>query len=386
LAQAQLLKQQDLEEKLLRKQKREQTNEEVVFEQTLPTPVMAKRSYKLFKDIMETADVILEVVDSRDPAFGRALEVEKLVAQAKKKLVLVLSKSDSIPSKSLHQWVSILSNGVAVVPFSTKLATDKSVEVLNYLVEETAKKLKKEVVVGIVGYPNSGKNGLLTALQSSDLNVIPHVGMLFSKTTDPELSSQVLLRNFSKGTKVSDPIKAVEAVIARFTAQQLCMHYKIPPYLNSQDLLTQVARVKHLVRRQGILDTVTAARAIIQDWYDGKFKQHTEAVHSESALKSKTDVKLKAELKALLAEFDTTDGSLISSVGSVPMDMDMKSLPKGYVTLKDEDLVSEDDVEDEEDWDEEMEQDEDEEEMEPAINQKKSPSVPVYSDEAFEFE
>jgi nuclear GTP-binding protein len=392
LAQAHLLKQQDLEEKLLRKQKQAQESEEVEFEQTPAKPVAAKRSYKLFKDIIETVDIVLEVVDSRDLTFGRALEVENLVLKAKKKLILVASKSDSIPSQCLNQWVTQLSDKVIVLPFSTRVATTESVKVLHDMVKDLTKELKKEVVLGIVGYPNSGKNGLLTALQSSEMNVLPHVGIMFSKTTDPELSSQVLLRNFSKGTKVSDPVKAVEAVISRFKAEQLCQHYKIPPYLNSQDLLTQVARVKHLVRRQGHLDTVSAARAIIQDWYDGKFAQHVELVPSENKFESKGKFKLNAEVKFLLAAFDSADGLSISSVGSVPVDLEMSVLPKGYVTLKDEDLVSEDEDEDDdhesyEDMEEDAEDTEEDDEDENAdVKQKKSTSIPVYSDEAFEFE
>ena len=55
-------------------------------------PVLINRDLPTLRSVLEKADVILEVVDARDPMMFRSEHVEQLVKDAGKKILLVLNK------------------------------------------------------------------------------------------------------------------------------------------------------------------------------------------------------------------------------------------------------------------------------------------------------
>ena len=61
---------------------------------------MSRRAYmKDLKEVIENSDVILEVLDARDPLSCKSLELEELIRGHKdeKKIIIILNKIDLIP-------------------------------------------------------------------------------------------------------------------------------------------------------------------------------------------------------------------------------------------------------------------------------------------------
>lgn len=77
--------------------------------------------------VVEAADVILEVLDARDPLGSRVPQMEASVTcHANKKLVLVLNKADLVPRDVLEKWLQYLRREYPTVLFKSSTQTQGS--------------------------------------------------------------------------------------------------------------------------------------------------------------------------------------------------------------------------------------------------------------------
>merc|ERR1712029_1135902 len=63
---------------------------------------------KIYKQVVESADVVLYVLDARDPEGTRSKEVEQMVMAAdggSKRMIFVLNKVDLVPPQVLRSWL-----------------------------------------------------------------------------------------------------------------------------------------------------------------------------------------------------------------------------------------------------------------------------------------
>ena len=59
---------------------------------------------KELKKVVEAADVIIQVLDARDPEGCRSREMEQQVTAAGKKMLLVVNKIDLVPPQNSRMW------------------------------------------------------------------------------------------------------------------------------------------------------------------------------------------------------------------------------------------------------------------------------------------
>lgn len=145
----------------------------------------SRKTYdKVFKQVVEQADVVLYVLEARDPEGTRSREVERSImaaASGGKRLILVLNKVDLIPPKVLRGWLAHLRRYFPTLPLRASgaapnahvfnhrdLTTQSTSAALFRALKSYAasRQLKRAVSVGVIGYPNVGKSSVINALLS----------------------------------------------------------------------------------------------------------------------------------------------------------------------------------------------------------------------------
>jgi nuclear GTP-binding protein len=139
---------------------------------------------KIFKQVVEAADVILYVLDARDPEGTRSKEVERMIMASEggaKRLILILNKIDLIPLQVLNGWLKHLRRSFPTLPLraSNPAPNARIFEHNNLSVRATSealfkalksyaqhRNLKRSISVGIIGYPNVGKSSVINSLTS----------------------------------------------------------------------------------------------------------------------------------------------------------------------------------------------------------------------------
>ncbi|SPQ18857.1 6103a3ef-6534-4cac-9bb3-ebfd7305c974 [Thermothielavioides terrestris] len=149
----------------------------------VPGGASSRKAYdKVFKQVVEQADVILYVLDARDPEGTRSRDVERSVMAAAgggKRLILILNKVDLIPPPVLRGWLAHLRRFFPTLPlrasgpapnahtFNHRDITVQSTSAALFRALKSyaaSRDLKRAISVGVIGYPNVGKSSIINAL------------------------------------------------------------------------------------------------------------------------------------------------------------------------------------------------------------------------------
>ncbi|KAL5969434.1 Nucleolar GTP-binding protein 2 [Taenia solium] len=136
---------------------------------------------ELFK-VIDSSDVVLYVLDARDPMGTRSRYIEQYMKKEKpnKHLIFVINKVDLVPVWITKRWKTILSSEYPTLVFYANLTKPLGKTALMSLLRQMAgfhAKDRHQISVGVIGYPNVGKSSIINAMRSKKVcKVAPLAG------------------------------------------------------------------------------------------------------------------------------------------------------------------------------------------------------------------
>ena len=123
---------------------------------------MELASWRLLAKTIKNADVVVEVVDIRDPIHTRSRRAERMAEALDKELIIVLNKADLVPRGVAEKWKRIIEGQgyeVIYVSATRRLGT----RMLRGLIKAVAP--VKPFSAAVIGYPKTGKSSVINALR-----------------------------------------------------------------------------------------------------------------------------------------------------------------------------------------------------------------------------
>jgi ribosome biogenesis GTPase A len=251
--------------------------------------------WKNVNEVIRRSDIILEIIDGRFVEESRNKELEEKVQKAEKVLIYVINKCDLIPQKEMNEW-------------KKKLKPSSYVSAKNHLGTTLLRKkiLKfadnKDVIVGVVGYPNVGKSSVINSLKGKasaktssfagytkgiqKVKVDSKIMILDTPGVIPFQEKDDLKHTLLGSINVSD-LKDPELVALKMIGalkEKIAGHYDIEydkDFDDEEEILEKIAIKYAMVKSGGKPDLYRAAKKLIDDWQTGKIRVREGEIYED---------------------------------------------------------------------------------------------------------
>lgn len=253
----------------------------------------SKRIWNELYKVIDSSDVVLQILDARDPMGTRSPYIEKYLKTEKphKHLIFILNKVDLVPTWVTQRWVAILSSEYPTVAFHASITHPFGKGSLINLLRQFAKLHidKKQISVGFIGYPNVGKSSVINTLRSKKVcKVAPIAGetKVWQYITlmrriylidcpgvvypSAETDVEKVLKGVVRVELVNTPEDYIPTVLERVRPEYIKKTYRIEEWSSPTDFLEKLAIRSGKLLKKGEPDIRIVARIVLNDWQRGK--------------------------------------------------------------------------------------------------------------------
>ncbi|MFX0172153.1 MAG: GTPase [Candidatus Hodarchaeota archaeon] len=241
-------------------------------------------------ELIRASDIVLEVVDARLPIHGRVSSIENQIKKLNIPLIIVLNKCDLVPKHICEQTKRIFSRQHPTVYISAQNRQGTK-KLRNAILKNSP---KREIMISLVGIPNTGKSSLLNILRgkhvaatgqkpgitrhkqvvriSQRIKVFDTPGVI--PFDHPNINMQAFLGAVPIG-KLEDPITAAYFFLDRIKkhhSEGLVQKYDIPSLdISNEAILAHIAKRRGIILKGAKLNINEAAKVFMREFTAGKF-------------------------------------------------------------------------------------------------------------------
>lgn len=247
------------------------------------------------KPAVQESDIILEVLDARNPLGTHNVAVEDFTRSYNSgaKLILILNKVDMVPKRVIAGWIRYFRDqNYFAFPISARYHQG-----LYQLLDKLRQISKRDQIsILIVGYPNTGKSSLIKALTKDQktvgisssagfTRVIQKVRlnnhMLLIDTPgvipiDEINQKEIAIKACMTADKVDDPMAVVEAIFEIIPKHKFEELYsiKLEEEDTAEELIEKVGIKYGRLVAKGKVNEAEVQKLIIRDWQNNKIQYY----------------------------------------------------------------------------------------------------------------
>jgi len=260
--------------------------------------VASRRRPPALAQVIDSSDVVVEVLDARDPLGTRAPHAEAFIRKEAnhKHLVFLLNKCDLVPTRVTAAWLKHLSKEAPTLAFHASISNPFGKGSFINLLRQFAKLHadKKQISVGFIGYPNVGKSSVINTLKKKkvckvapipgETKVWQYVTLMKSiylvdcpGTVQPSGNSDedAVLKGVVRIEQLRQAEDYIEPLMQRVRKEYLTRTYGIAEWESPIDFLEQYARKIGKLLKGSEPDTNAAAKLVLHDFQRGRLPYFT---------------------------------------------------------------------------------------------------------------
>ncbi|KAM6498772.1 NGP1NT (NUC091) domain containing protein [Amanita muscaria] len=314
-------------------------------------PIYAKgtsrRIYGELYKVIDSSDVILHILDARDPLGTMCESVLEYIKKEKahKQVVLVINKCDLVPNWVTARYIQHLTPRYPTIAFHASPNHSFGKGSLIQLLRQFSQlhSDKKQISVGFIGYPNVGKSSVINTLKSGKVcRVAPIPGETkvwqyvtltrriylvdcpgIVPTSAHDSQTATVLKGVVRVEALPTPSEHIPALMQRIKPLYLSRTYGVP-LPNKDDpsqgwdpevLLDKLARMKGRLLKQGEPDLDAVAKIVLSDWVRGRIPYFVSPPERPEELNAAEAKKNKGQVKA--AEIEPEMPHVKQNLGSI---------------------------------------------------------------------
>lgn len=291
----------------------------------------SKRIWNELYKVIDSSDVIIHVLDARDPIGTRCRNIENFIKKEKphKQLLFVLNKCDLVPTWSTARWVSHLSKTAPTLAFHASINNSFGKGSLIQLLRQFSSlhSDKKQISVGFIGYPNTGKSSIINTLKAKKVCSVAPIpgetkvwqyitlmkriylidcpGVVPPNVDDGEVD--IILKGSVRVEKMANPEDTIPTILERVRHEYLKRTYGLQGWEDHTDFLEQIARKTGKLLKKGEPDVHNVSIMVLNDWLRGRIPYYVpppEAV--EPLTEEQKNEKKKLHVEQMFAKINVT--------------------------------------------------------------------------------